>query len=192
MNERIVVVDDEPITRMDIRDIVESAGYSVVGEGTDGFEAIDICQKELPDVAIMDIRMPVLDGLKAGKRIIEKNLASAIIYLSAYSDLDDTRAAEKMGAAGYLVKPLSERSLLTTIKIGLANSKKKQELTQKIKKLATQLDNRKLIERAKGILMEENNLSENDAYKLLRNLSMSKRKSMDVIAKLIVADDLVK
>lgn len=189
MNERIVVIDDEPITRMDIRDIVENAGYSVVGEGTDGFEAIDICQKELPDVAIMDIRMPVLDGLKAGKRIIEKNLVSAIIYLSAYSDLDDTKAAEKMGAAGYLVKPISERSLLTTIKIGLANSKKKQELNQKIKKLSTQLDNRKLIERAKGILMEENNLSENDAYKLLRNLSMSKRKSMDIIAKLIVADD---
>ncbi len=84
MKERIVIVDDEPITRMDIRDIVEQAGYQVVGEGSDGFEAIDVCQEQKPDLVIMDIRMPILDGLKAGKKILADHLTRSIVYLSAY------------------------------------------------------------------------------------------------------------
>lgn len=188
MSERIVVVDDEPITRMDIRDILEHAGYQVVGEGGDGFEAIDACQKQKPDLVIMDIRMPLLDGLKAGKKIMEDHLAGSIIYLSAYSDLEDTETAGRVGAVGYLVKPLSERSLLTTIQVGLAHNKKTRELSNEVDDLSTKLEERKVIERAKGILMEENSLSESAAYKMLRNLSMSKRQSMSAIAELIVMD----
>lgn len=189
MNERIAIIDDEPITRMDIWDIVEQAGYEVVGEGGDGFEAIEICQKQKPDLVIMDIRMPLLDGLKAGKKILEDRLTHSIIYLSAYSDEEDTDMASKIGDVGYLVKPLSERSLLTTIQVGLASGKRDQQLTDKVNALDTKLEQRKLIERAKGVLMQENNLSEEAAYKMLRNLSMSKRQSMSDIAKLIVVDD---
>lgn len=188
MNERIVIVDDEPITRMDIRDIVEQAGYEVAGEGSDGFEAIELCQEQKPDLVIMDIRMPLLDGLKAGKKILEDNLANSIIYLSAYSDEEDTRTASRIGAVGYLVKPLSERSLLTTIQIGLAYGKRSQELNEKVQKLYTKLEERKVVDRAKGVLMDENHLSEGAAYKMLRDLSMSKRRSMTDIAKLIVTD----
>lgn len=188
MKERIVIVDDEPLTRMDIRDIVEQAGYQVVGEGSDGFEAIDICQKETPDLVIMDIRMPILDGLKAGKKILADHLTRSIVYLSAYSDEEDTDTASRIGAVGYLVKPLSERSLLTTIQVGLASGKRDQELSQKVDDLDTKLAQRKVIERAKGILMEQNNLTEDAAYKMLRNLSMSKRQTMNQIAELIVMD----
>ncbi|KRL56113.1 ANTAR domain-containing response regulator [Furfurilactobacillus rossiae] len=188
MNERIAIVDDEPITRMDIRDIVENAGYQVVGEGSDGFEAIDICQKEKPDLIIMDIRMPLLDGLKAGKKILADHLSQSIVYLSAYSDDEDTETASQIGAVGYLVKPLSERSLLTTIRVGLVHGKRTQELSDEVDDLTIKLKERKLIDRAKGILMSENNLSEDAAYKMLRNLSMSKRRSMKDIAELIVMD----
>lgn len=188
MKERIVIVDDEPITRMDIRDIVEQAGYQVVGEGGDGFEAIAVCKEQKPDLVIMDIRMPILDGLKAGKKILADHLTRSIVYLSAYSDEEDTDTASRIGAVGYLVKPLSERSLLTTIQVGLASGKRDQQLAKKVDDLDTKLAERKVIERAKGILMEENNLSEDAAYKMLRNISMSKRQSMSAIAELIVMD----
>jgi len=107
---------------------------------------------------------------------------------TAYSDEEDTDTASRIGAVGYLVKPLSERSLLTTIQVGLASGKRDQQLTKKVEDLDTKLAERKVIERAKGILMEENNLSEDAAYKMLRNLSMSKRQSMNAIAELIVMD----
>lgn len=188
MNERIVIVDDEPITRLDIRDILEQAGYQVVGEAGDGFEAIEVCQKEKPDLVIMDIRMPLLDGLKAGKRVIEEQLTKSIVYLSAYSDDSDTESAGRIGAGGYLVKPLSERSLLTTIQVGLAKGHHDEQLNKKVKKLSVKLEQRKVIERAKGVLMDENQMTENDAYKMLRDLSMSKRRPMSDIAELIVTD----
>lgn len=187
MKEKIAIVDDEPITRMDIRDIVEQAGYEVVGEGGDGFEAIDICQQEKPDVVIMDIRMPLLDGLKAGRKILDEQLAESIVYLSAYSDEEDTSTASQIGAVGYLVKPLSERSLLTTIQVGLAYGKRSNKLNEKVQQLHTKLEQRKIIERAKGIPMQENHLSEDAAYQMLRKLSMSKRRPMNDIAELIVS-----
>lgn len=109
MNGRVVIVDDEPITRFDIRDILQGAGYEVVGEAADGFEVIEICKKTRPDVVLMDIQMPVLDGLKAGKKIIQDNTASSIVFLSAYGDVENTTKAKNLGAIGYLVKPLDEK-----------------------------------------------------------------------------------
>ena len=97
MDGRIVIVDDEPITRLDIRDIVIEAGYEVVGEAADGFEAIEVCKKTQPDLVLMDIQMPILDGLKAGKKIVQDQLASSIVFLSAYSDVQNTDKAKKLG-----------------------------------------------------------------------------------------------
>jgi response regulator NasT len=187
MKEKIAIVDDEPLTRMDIKDMLEQAGYEVVGEAGDGFEAIDICQEQKPDVVIMDIKMPLLDGLKAGRKIINDHLAQSIVYLSAYSDECDTTTASQIGAVGYLVKPLSEKSLLTTIQVGLAHGRRSNKLNQQVEQLNVKLEQRKVIEKAKGILMEENHLSEDSAYKMLRKLSMSKRKPMNDIAELIVS-----
>ena len=95
MDGRIVIVDDEPITRLDIRDIVIEAGYEVVGEAADGFEAIEVCKITQPDLVLMDIQMPILDGLKAGKKIVQDQLASSIVFLSAYSDVQNTDKAKK-------------------------------------------------------------------------------------------------
>lgn len=186
MRARLVIVDDEPITRLDIRDIVEQANYQVVGEAGDGFEAVETCQKERPDLVIMDIRMPLLDGLKAGKKIMDDQLTNGIIYLSAYSDDTDMQSANNIGAVGYLVKPLAERSLLTTITVGLAQSNRTKSLFEKMDFLSSKLEQRKVIERAKGVLMEENKLTEDAAYKMLRNLSMTKRCPMNDLAELIV------
>ncbi|MDH6363332.1 AmiR/NasT family two-component response regulator [Enterococcus sp. PF1-24] len=189
MNGRIVVVDDEPITRVDICDILHGAGYEVVGEAADGFEAIEICKKTLPDVVLMDIQMPVLDGLKAGKKIIQDQSANSIVFLSAYSDTENTSRAKKLGAIGYLVKPLDEKSLIPTLEMSIARGQENRELLNEIEKLKMKLEERKVIEKAKGILSKENNLSEADAYQMIRKLSMDKRCPMSEIAELIVMSD---
>lgn len=189
MNGRIVIVDDEPITRLDIRDILTAAGYEVVGEAADGFEAIEVCKKMHPNVVLMDIQMPILDGLKAGKKIIQDQLADSIVFLSAYSDLENTEKAKKLGAIGYLVKPLDEKSLIPTIEMSIARGRETQDLIKQIEKLKTKLEERKIIERAKGILIKENHISEEKAYQLIRKLSMDKRAPMSEIAELIVMDD---
>ena len=185
MDGRIVIVDDEPITRLDIRDIVIEAGYEVVGEAADGFEAIEVCKKTQPDLVLMDIQMPILDGLKAGKKIVQDQLASSIVFLSAYSDVQNTDKAKKLGALGYLVKPLDEKSLIPTIEMSIERGKQTQLLLNQIDKL----EERKIIEKAKGILVKENHISEEEAYQMLRTLSMNKRARMSEIAELIVMDD---
>ena len=186
MDGRIVIVDDEPITRLDIRDIVIEAGYEVVGEAADGFEAIEVCKKTQPDLVLMDIQMPILDGLKAGKKIVQDQLASSIVFLSAYSDVQNTDKAKKLGALGYLVKPLDEKSL---IPMSIERGKQTQLLLNQIDKLNLKLEERKIIEKAKGILVKENHISEEEAYQMLRTLSMNKRARMSEIAELIVMDD---
>ncbi|MGX7351530.1 response regulator [Enterococcus canis] len=189
MKGRIVIVDDEPITRLDVKDILSEAGYDVVGEAADGFEAIEVCRRTRPNVVLMDIQMPILDGLKAGKKIIQDQLADSIVFLSAYSDLENTEKAKKLGAVGYLVKPLDEKSLIPTIEMSIARGKETQELIKEIDKLKGKLEERKIIERAKGILIKENHVSEEEAYQMIRKLSMDKRAPMREIAELIVMDD---
>lgn len=189
MNGRIVVVDDEPITRLDIRDVLEAAGYDVVAEAADGFEAIEACKKHTPDLIIMDIQMPILDGLKAGRKIITDNLAKGIVYLSAFNDEEHTNRAKKAGAIGYLVKPLHEKSLVPTVEMAIAKGRETSALTQQIAKLGIQLDERKIIEKAKGCLMAREQMTEEAAYKTIRELSMNKRCRMSEIAELIVMSD---
>ncbi|MGM0145659.1 response regulator [Enterococcus sp. AZ153] len=189
MKGRIVIVDDEPITRLDTRDILLEAGYEVVGEAADGFEAIEVCKENKPDLVLMDIQMPILDGLKSGKKIIQDQLAGSIVFLSAYSDHENTEKAKKLGAIGYLVKLLDAKSLIPTIEMGIARGKETQNLLQQIDKLQLKLEERKVIEKAKGILAKENNISEEEAYQMLRALSMNKRARMSDIAELIIMDD---
>lgn len=189
MNGRIVVVDDEPITRFDIRDILLNSGYDVVGEAADGFEAIEVCKVTHPDLVLMDIQMPVLDGLKAGKKIVQDQIASSIVFLSAYSDVENTDRAKKLGAIGYLVKPLDEKSLIPTIEMSIARGRETQELLSQIEKLKLKLEERKIIEKAKGIVSKEYRLTEEEAYQMIRKLSMDKRCRMSDIAELIVMND---
>lgn len=186
MSGRIVIVDDEPITRLDIRDILESAGYQVVGEASDGFEAIRVCQELKPDLVIMDIKMPILDGLTASKKIVAEGNTSGIILLTAYSDQQYVKKAKGFGALGYLVKPLHEQSLLLMVELSLAKGQELQKMEKELQALSKKLEDRKVIEKAKGKLMHLESLTEEEAYKKIRNISMEKRITMIEVAELMV------
>ena len=189
MNGTIVIVDDEPITRLDIRDMVECAGYEVVGEASDGFEAIRVCDEKHPDLVIMDIKMPLLDGLTASKKIVANGSASGIILLTAYSDRHFIQKATEFGALGYLVKPLNEQSLIPTVEVAIAKGRQVNKLKQELELVTKKLEDRKIIEKAKGILMVSEGLSESEAYNKLRTISMKKRVSIIEIAEVMVMAD---
>ncbi|MDR0922140.1 MAG: response regulator [Lactobacillales bacterium] len=186
---RIVIADDEPMTRMDLTDMLEEKGYEVVGAAANGFEAIEICKREHPHAVLMDIQMPILNGIKATKVILRDKLASGVVFLSAYSDESFTSKAKEAGATGYLVKPVDEKSLIPTIEMCIGKGKEIHYLNKKIDELDEKLSDRKVIEKAKGILMKENQLTEEQAYKMLRDLSMRSKCKMREISDLIVMDN---
>lgn len=186
MKGKIVIADDEPIVRLDISGMLVDTGYEVVGEASDGFEAIEVCKKNHPDVVLMDIQMSILDGLKAAKKITQDELAGSVVFLTAYNDQENVEKAKGLGAEGYLVKPLDEKSLISTIEVSIAKGQQLKKLLTKIDSLNQKLEARKVIEKAKGVLVKENNVSEDEAYKMIRKLSMDKRASMGEIAELIV------
>lgn len=187
--KKILVVDDEPIIRLDIRDMLEQAGYEVVGEAGDGFEAIQMAQEYQPDVVIMDIKMPLLDGLTASKRIMAEDLTSGIILLTAFSDAKFIEKAKDFGALGYLIKPLNEGALIPMVELSLAKGEQFKKMSQEIKKLNKKLTDRKIIEKAKGKLMSREKLSEEEAYQKMRSISMEKRVPMIEIAETLVLID---
>lgn len=186
MSKKIVIADDEPITRMDIREMLEEAGYVVVGEASDGFDAIEICKKHLPNIVIMDIKMPLLDGINASKIIIQEGLADGIILLSAYSDTNFVEKAKDAGVIGYLVKPLDNKSLIPAVEVAMSKSNELKEMKNNMINIEKKLEARKLIEKAKGILMAQQGISEEEAFSMIRNLSMNKRVAMSDIAEIII------
>lgn len=186
MSKKIVIADDEPITRMDIREMLEEAGYVVVGEASDGFDAIEICKKNLPNIVIMDIKMPLLDGINASKIIIQEGLADGIILLSAYSDANFVEKAKDAGVIGYLVKPLDNKSLIPAVEVAMAKAKEMKEMKNNMITIQKKLEARKVIEKAKGILMVQQGISEEEAFSMIRNLSMKKRVTMSDIAEIII------
>lgn len=189
MCARIVIVDDEPIIRLDVKDILLSAGYEVVGQASDGFEAIRICDELKPDLVIMDIKMPLLDGLTAAKKIVANKSASGIILLTAYSDEQYVSKAKTFGALGYLIKPLNEQSLLPTVEIALSKGNEVKKLEKELEQLTKKLEERKIIEKAKGKLMAIEGITEEQAYKRMRSISMQKRVPMSEVASVMVMVD---
>ena len=183
---RVVVVDDEPITRMDICEILKEGGYDVAGEAADGFDAIEQCKKLSPDFVMMDVKMPILDGLKASKIIINEKLARGIVLLTAYSSKEFIEDAKNIGVLGYIVKPIDEKSLLPNLQIILSKQKEFEELEKKYMKTNQKLEDRKKLDIAKSILMEKESLTEKEAYNYIRNLSMNKRCDMGKIADIII------
>ena len=183
---RVVVVDDEPITRMDICEILREGGYDVVGEAADGFDAIEQCKKNSPDFVMMDVKMPILDGLKASKIIINEKLARGIVLLTAYSSKEFIEDAKNIGVLGYIVKPIDEKSFLPNLQIILSKQKEFVELEKKYMKTNQKLEDRKKLDIAKSILMEKESLTEKEAYNYIRNLSMNKRCDMGKIADIII------
>lgn len=189
MKGRILIADDDPIVRLDIRTILEGADYEVVAEASDGFEAIDLCQKYRSDLVIMDIKMPLLDGLTASKKILDDALAYGVILLSAYDDEHYVQKAKLYGASAYLVKPLDVKSLLPMVEVCIEKGRQLQQLSHEMVKLSKKIDDRIIIEKAKGLLMVRDHLSEPEAFKQIRTISMQKRVPMVEIAKLLVLND---
>ena len=186
MYRKVVIADDEPITRIDIRETLLEAGYDVVGEASDGFDTIELCKKHLPNIVIMDIKMPLLDGINASKIIIQEELADCIILLSAYSDPGFVEKAKKAGVTGYLVKPLDVKSLVPTLEVALAKSLEMKAMKAKIINVQKKLEGRKSIDRAKGLLMKNKGITEEEAFSEIRKLSMQKRISMEEISQIII------
>lgn len=189
MKNRVIIADDEPITRMDISEMLIEAGYDVVGQANDGFDAVELCRKHKPDLVVLDVKMPLLDGLKAAKIIRSEYLAGCIVLATAYSGKEFIEEAKEAGAMGYFVKPIDEKTFLATLEIVRERSKDFEKVQCEVAKANEELENRKLIERAKGIFMKNNDISEKEAYDRIRKLSMNKRCSMKDIAYAIVAND---
>ena len=187
MKGRILICDDDPIIRLDIRQILEQSDYEVAAEASDGFEAIELCQKHFFDLVIMDIKLPLLDGLSAGKKILDDGLAYGVIILSAFND--DVQKASLTGASAYLVKPLDAKSLIPTIAVCIEKGRQQQLLSKELIKISKKLDDRILLEKAKGLLMSRDNLSEPEAFKQIRTISMQKRVPMIEIAKLLLLNN---
>ncbi len=182
----VVIADDEPITRMDLRELLLDSGYEVVAEAGDGFDALEACRKYQPDIVLMDIKMPLLDGLSAAKMIVQEDLTDAIILLTAYREMEFIDEAKKIGVNGYLVKPIDEKSLIPSMEVMLSKGREIKRLRKDIQRVSSRLENRGVIERAKGRVMREKGMTEEEAYIYIRNLSLQKGVSMRQIADIIL------
>lgn len=182
----ILIADDEPITRMDLRELLQESGYNVVAEAGDGFDAVEACKKHHPDLVLMDIKMPYLDGLSASRLIIEENLADAVVLLTAYGEKEFVEEAKAIGISGYLVKPINAKSLIPTIELLFKHIHEIKKLRRDINEISERFENRTIIEKAKGRVMEELSMTEEEAYRYIKNLSLCKSISMRHVADLIL------
>src|SRR5262245_5891509 len=182
---RLVIADDESIIRMNLKETLEGLGYLVVGEAPDGVSAINLARELRPDLVIMDIRMPKLDGIQAAKVLTEDKIAP-VLLLTAFSDRELVDRAREAGVVNYIVKPFRDAELLPAIEIAMARYSEFQEMDKKIDDLQETLETRKLVERAKGVLMDTQGLKEQEAFRKIQQLSMNTRKSMREIAQAIL------
>lgn len=185
---RVVIADDEPLIRMDLKELLEEAStYKVVAEAKDGEEAVQAINEHRPDIVFMDIRMPNKDGIQAAKEIQEKlNLRIPIIMLTAYSQPELYEEASKAGIFAYLTKPLRKPDLAPAIEVALARSLEMQELRGEIDKLTNKLETRKLVEKAKGVLMKKFGLDETTAYRRIQKAAMDQRSDLKAISQTIL------
>lgn len=182
---RVIVADDESIVRMDLREMLESLGYLVVGEAGDGESAIHLSRELKPNIVIMDIKMPGMDGIEAGRVLTEERIAP-VLLLTAYSQQDLVERAKEAGVMAYIVKPFQEADLAPAIEVALRRWQEFRSLEQEVEDLKEALETRKLVDRAKGILMDTQGLSEADAFRRIQKTSMDQRKPMKEVAEAIV------
>ena len=182
---RLVIADDESIIRLNLRETLVGLGYLVVGDAGDGVSAIHLARELRPDLVIMDIKMPKLDGIQAAKVLTEEKIAP-VLLLTAYSDRELVDRARDAGVVNYIVKPFREAELLPAIEIALARFAEFQDINKELGDLKDNMETRKLVERAKGVLMDTQGLKEQEAFRKIQQLSMNTRKSMREIAQAIL------
>ena len=181
---RVVVVEDEALIRMDVVATLEEAGFEIVGEGADGEEAISLAKEHEPDLVVMDIKMPKLDGISAAEKIAE--LKIPVVLLTAFSQTELVSRAAEAGAMAYVTKPFKPADLLPAIQIALARHEELLSLESEIAELSDRLETRKMMDRAKGLLMTQMKLSEPDAFRWIQKASMDRRLSMAQVAKAVI------
>ncbi len=186
MRARVLIAEDETIIRLDLRELLERSGFVVCAEARDGEEAVELARSERPDLAIMDVKMPKLDGIEAARRILDER-PIPIVMLTAYGQQELVSRAVDAGVFGYLVKPFREQDLLPAIETARARHDELAALREEAESLTEALAARKAIERAKGLLMEKEGLSEQDAFARLRKASQVSGRPLRVVAEAVVA-----
>ena len=184
---RIVIADDEALICMDLREMLEEAGHTVVGIGSDGVEALELVKDKKPDLVIMDVKMPRLDGIQAAKMIAHENIAP-VVLLTAFGDEDIIEKAKKSMVFGYVMKPVDERNLFPAIQIAVGQYRQKREIVSRVNTMEREMAARKITDRAKGLLMDYYHISEEDAYRRMQQTSMKRGIPLAEVAQRVVKE----
>jgi two-component system, response regulator PdtaR len=182
---RVLVAEDEVLIRVDIVETLEEGGHTVVGEAGDGEQAVQLARELAPELVIMDVKMPKLDGVEAADRIT-KDGAAAVLVLTAFSDKELVERAAEAGSIGYLVKPFQPAQLLAAVQVALARAAEHRDLKESVEDLEAKLAARKVIERAKGKLMEQFGLTEEQAFVRMRRAAMDRQLPLAEIARRVL------
>jgi len=182
---RILIADDDPIIVLDLKQMLENLGYEIAAEAHDGQQAVELARQVRPDVCVLDVKMPVADGITAAGILTEEGIAPAIL-LTAYSDRELIDRAKNAGVFGYLVKPFKPSDLPPAIEVARSRFEQNIELGKQVGNLEEKLEVRKLVDRAKGILMDDHGLAEAEAYRRIQLQSMNSRKTMREVAEAII------
>ena len=182
---RVVIADDESIVRTDLKEMLTSLDYLVVGEVGDGLSAVNTARELKPDVVLMDIKMPDMDGIEAAKILTEEQIAP-VVLLTAYSQKELVDRAKDAGVVGYLIKPFRESDLMPAIEVAISRYKEFETVRQEVEDLQNALETRKLVERAKGILIDTQGMDEHEAFRKIQKMSMNTRKPMKEVAEAII------
>jgi two-component system, response regulator PdtaR len=185
---RVLIAEDEALIRLDLKEMLEEEGYSVVAEVGDGQQAVDQAQALRPDLVILDIQMPVLDGLSAAEQIAGARVAPVIV-LTAFSQRELVERARDAGAMAYLVKPFSKNDLVPAIEVARARFTEMTALDSEVKTLEERLETRKVVEKAKGVLMADRGMTEAEAFRWIQRTAMNQRTSMKALAETILTPD---
>ncbi len=186
---RVVIAEDEAIIRLDLKETLEEEGYEVVGETGRGDDAIELIRNLHPDLAILDIKMPGVDGLEVARHITDERLCGVLI-LTAFSQREIIEQARDAGALAYLVKPFQKSDLIPAIEVAIGRFREMQSLSGTVDRLEEQLESRKIIDRARGVLMDECGMKEQEAYAFIQRTAMSERSKMREVADRIIAGEL--
>jgi AmiR/NasT family two-component response regulator len=185
---RVLIAEDEALIRLDLREMLEEEGFTVVGEAADGEEAVALATELQPDLVICDVKMPKMDGIAAAAQITAERIAP-VVMLTAFSQRDLVERARDAGAMAYLVKPFQKRDLLPAIEMATSRFAEIKALEAEVTDLRERLEARKLIERAKGALMSQHSMSEPEAFRWIQRAAMDNRTSMRAVAEVVLSGD---
>jgi response regulator NasT len=185
---RVLIAEDEALIRLDLREMLQEEGYEVVGEAGDGEMAVTLATKLRPDLVILDVKMPKMDGIEAGAKIAKERIAPVVI-LTAFSQRDLVERAREAGAMAYVVKPFQKKDLLPTIEMAMSRFTEIVSLEAEVEDLQGRLEARKIIERAKGVLQTEHKMTEPDAFRWIQRTSMNQRRTMRAVAEAVLSGE---